>query len=271
MPKAVRIILLWVVVAVLGVSCSSTPDGIIKPSDMARLLADLNMAESVVDLNYRCYPDDSSRMALKQSVYARNGVTSAQVDSSYVYYGHHLKQYMEIHDQAVELLQDRLDHLGQGDTAEGVGLVVAGDSVNVWSHSPWAVISPLSPSRTVAFSLTADSHWERGDWYSWSIKSLGASPALQIQMMVDYADGTSEYVNNNSSAQDGQTTVVNLYTDSLKEARRIYGTATFDIGTPSRSGQRSAVSERLYVDSISLVRRRLDPQMYYRRYSHRSF
>lgn len=255
----------------LCTACDRTPDGVIPPGKMAELLADLNVAESVVDLDRRTYPDDSARMALKQSVYARLGVTSAEVDSSYMYYGHHLKQYMDIHDDAVEILQDRLDRLGEGDSAEGVTLAVAGDSVNVWSAPSAGTLSQLSPGGTLAFSINADSHWERGDWYTFTLKTLNGTPRVRMQMVVDYTDGTSEYSHYDATAEDGGTSHIMLYTDSARQAARVYGQASFDLATPRTWARRSPVGERLYIDSVALIRRRLDPLEYGRRYTHGHF
>ena len=76
------------------VSCDSTPDHVIPPEKMARLLADIHIGESVIDANRNQYANDSLKKELKQSVFCKHNVTAQQVDTSFVWYGHNIEKYI---------------------------------------------------------------------------------------------------------------------------------------------------------------------------------
>ncbi len=87
--------------------CRRVPDGVIPPEDMAVIMADTYMGEGVVDMNNSVFPNDSSRMVLKQSIYASHCVSREQVDTSFVWYGHHIEEYIKVLDRTEEILKER--------------------------------------------------------------------------------------------------------------------------------------------------------------------
>ena len=76
------------------VGCNSTPDYVISQEKMAQLLVDIHIGESVVDANMQEYELDSVKKALKQSIYIKHGVTSEQVDTSFIWYGENIEKYI---------------------------------------------------------------------------------------------------------------------------------------------------------------------------------
>ena len=91
------------------------------------------------------------------------------------------------------------------------------------------------------------------------MKLLNNQSIINWTIAVDYTDGSSEYKNLLVS-QDGWQDIT-LYCDSTKMPSRVYGVALADIKS----------HERIHIDSISLIRTRLNPQLYRRRYSQQSF
>ena len=51
-------------IALIAVSCSKIPSGILGKEKMARIIADLSIAEAVVESEYRTYSEDSAKLAL---------------------------------------------------------------------------------------------------------------------------------------------------------------------------------------------------------------
>lgn len=251
MRKCLEILL----VALAAVSCSKTPSGIIEPEEMAQLMADIHTGEAVVDMNRRDYPTDSARQAFKQSVYARHGFTSAQVDSSFVWYGRNISYYMEVYDRTIEILEHRLIETGNRIAAEAA-LSVAGDSVDVWSAPKFISVGDRVPSKAVTFRFGRDENWERGDMYTWRAKVFNNSDdASSWTMVAEYADGTVEFLDQNMTG-DGWKEMT-LITDSTLDLTRIYG-AIEAVNRPGTS---------LRFDSIEMVRKRVNPERYTRRYS----
>lgn len=234
----------WFVVACMISGCDDTPEYVIKQDDMVDLLVDLHKGEGVVDINHGAYRNDSVKRVLKQSIYARHGVTSEQVDTSLVWYGHHIEKYIEIYDKVIERLEAQLkdaDVLAQG---ERVQLSIAGDSVNVWAEKEFYRFFDKSPSNFLKFSFKKDENWEKGDVYNWNMYLRNRRSPVTLIMVADYTDGTSDYAYRIFS-QDGWVNM-SFAVDTAKTARTVYGVAS---AVPQ-------AGEVMYLDSISLVRTR---------------
>lgn len=255
MRKLPELILCIATVALVA-ACSHTPDGVIEPEKMAQLMADFHTAEAVVDMNRQDYRSDSAKQVLRQSVYAKYGVTPAEVDSSLSWYGRNITEYMAMYDRTIEILEHRLIETGNRVAAEAA-LSIAGDSVDVWPYARYVAVDERKPTGTMTFNFNRDDNWERGDVYVWRTK-IGANAGTGTwQIVTEYADGTVEYVNAELSG-DGWKDIA-LHTDSLRDATRVYGylTAYNRPGVPMR------------FDSIQMVRKRLDREGYSRRYNTR--
>lgn len=247
-----RLIPFALLLAVLVAACSSTPSGVIAPEAMARLMADIRMADAVVSVNAREYRTDSSRQVLRQAVFERNGVTAAEFDTSLVWYGHNLKQYQEVTDRTIEILEERLAAAG---SAGGVAVSVAGDSVDVWTAPVAYSVSGRSPSQYITFSLDSDPNWERGDVYIWRFKQVVPGNDGAWAITTEYDDGAIE-VQNGQIISSNSRPEITFYTDSTRTARNINGWIHL---TP-------AGHKPVEIDSVSLVRRRMSPGSHMRNY-----
>lgn len=239
-------------VALLAVSCKSVPGYVIPPDEMAALLADIHVGESVVDLNRGDYRTDSSKQIMLQSVLVHHGVTKQELDTSFDWYGHNITYYMEVYDKTIELLERRLTETGNRIAAENVS--IAGDSVDVWNNAIFLAITKLSPSQHINFSLSQDENWERGDSYSWRAKLTNSSDKSYWGIVADYTDGSKELITGDFSGDGWKE--LKLICDSTKNASRIYG---YIDATP-----RGATT--IWIDSIMLIRNRLSPETYHQHY-----
>lgn len=235
---------------VLAAACSSVPDGVLDKEDMASLMADIHTAESMMELDRVSYRNDSARMALKQTVYARHGVTAEQFDSTLVWYGHNLDKYVEVYERVGEILQQRMDAI-DADLAD-LGLAVVGDSADAWGDLRSKVFDRHYPGDFLSFSIKADDTWENGDRYLWRMKTFNNMRPVRMVMVADYDDGRSEMRSSVSENGDGWHEL-SLELDSTRVATRVYGSALIDL----------AGKERVFVDSISLVRTRVNPARYW--------
>lgn len=249
--------LLYIATLLIGVcilwACSSTPSGVLSKEKMARLLADLYIAETVVEQNRSYYSDDSVKKLLKQSVLKRHKVTSEQVDTSLRWYGYNMEKYVEIHERVIEILEKEITTAqataGSNRTSENGVLantryVVDGDSVDVWPDVHWRRFSRLSPSDIMSFVLTTDQHWERGDIYDLSARLTSAPGATELTIVAEYQDGSKDYSTVRQGGDGWKRTSLALNPD--KTASTVYGTILYN----------PAGKEEAFIDSISLVRTR---------------
>lgn len=238
---------LIIVALFLLMACSRTPDYVISEKKMAQLMADIYVGDAVVENESRTYRNDSMRKVLMQSIYAKHGVTREQVDTSLYWYGHNIQEYMEMCRLTEEILQKRIEEAERaGGKAERAPrqMSVDGDSVDVWTGIRTRRNTTDIASDFIAFHVSTDKNWERGDRYTLSVKGLNTHKAVTLSLAVDYNDGTTEYKWFNGPA-DGMNRLL-LVLDSAKVASTVYGSIHYA----------AAPKEVSYLDSITLVRTR---------------
>lgn len=238
-----------ILAAAMFTACSGRPGKVLGKEDMAQLMADINLAESVVENNQKNFPNDSTKQAFLQSIYAKHEVTSEEVDSSLSWYGYHIEKYLEVYDRTIEILEDRLTKQEElaGASVDGVQEITGemeGDSVDVWPGIRFRRFSASMPSDNITFNLSNDRNWESGDVYTLRSKIMDNRGPLRYTIAVDYSDGKREYLSKSLSGDGWHE--MRFVLDSAKIAQRVYGTITYE----------SLRGEIVYIDSISLFRTR---------------
>lgn len=233
-------------------SCKRVPGYVIQPEEMAQLLADRHVAEAVVEYNAGPWRRDSSRIALRDAVYARHGVTQADVDTSLDWYGHNLNRYMEVYDRTIELLETRVANSDTRLRTDN-SLTIAGDSVDVWPGVRFYSIGTLSPANNIRFALNADENREQGDSYTWRAKFVNNPDGSSWTIVAEYADTVVEYAHERVHGPGWHE--LTMQTDSTREAVRIYGMLLTQPETKAP----------VWIDSVSLVRNHVQPETYSRR------
>lgn len=236
-------------VIALAAGCTGVPDGVIPPEDMARLMADVHTGEAFIDMNRGQYYTDSMKQTIRQSVYAKHGVTAEEVDSSFGWYGRNIGKYMDVYTRTIEILEHRIIETGNRIAAENA-LSIAGDSVDVWPNPRFLTFNALQPSSIVTFSFTSDDNWEKGDTYTWRGKFFNNAGEARWSIMTEYTDGMVEFTTRSIPA-DGWNELV-IGTDSTRTVSRLYGylASSFAEGTS------------MHVDSMTMVRKRMNPNSY---------
>ncbi len=242
---------LYMLITLLGVllmvACSKTPSGIIPPDKMADLLADIHRGDAVVDIQSRKFRDDSTRRLLKQSILAKHGVTGQEFDTSLVWYGNNMPLYVEVYDKVVERLESDLKQARVEGPVMAAGeqrRALDGDTVDVWIGSRSARISRQGASDFITFMITSDRTWEPGDSYHLSSYFTGSHSNSRHTIVVEYNDGSAEYVFDTPTGDGFHQT--DIYLDPDKTASRVYGSIHYN----------PAAGETVFVDSLSLVRQR---------------
>lgn len=237
-------------------ACKDVPEGVIEPDTMAQLLADLNTGEAVVDANRRNYPQESDRAALKEAIYDKYGVSGEEVDSSLAWYGRNIKEYVEVCDKSIEILEHRMIESGNR-LAAANALAVSGDSVDIWPYPRYIHVSPRGATKSLTFNFTHDENWDSGDIYTWRAKFVNTSGTTNWGIVTEYADGMTETLNGSFAGEGWQE--ISFFTDTVQPAARIYGYLTL-------SGKNAGDA---FIDSIGIVRKRFNESLYSQHYRQR--
>lgn len=234
----------------LLISCSQTPSQVIGKEKMAHILVDIHKAEVIAETNSRAYTDSLKRV-LRQSVYAKYGVTQEQVDSSLSWYGYNMKKYMDVYDRSIEILEkdlaDARENAASSTAVSDINVTFDGDSVDVWTAERMRRFSTNMPSNIMTFTMTRDQYWEKGDAYTLRPKMVGFRGPVDVTMAVEYVDGSVNFVERQLNGDGWQS--VTLLVDTLKDSRSVYGTIAY----------RPHLGETAFLDSIQLFRTRKAP------------
>ena len=261
-------------VAVAAVGCSKAPRGVISEGDMADLIVDLTKADAYLSIYPDKFPDDSSKQALKQSVFAMHHVTQAEYDSSMVWYAHNLDVYDDVYDRVVKQLTSDQNDLNK-QLEKGGGLAAAGsgddggdesspaeqwqkrtytqhgDTADLWAGQRAWLLTGVVPRGYVTFDIKPDGEYRSGDRYQLNFKLIDGGGRFAVVMGADYSDGSTSVVQR-SSCEGGWTTF-ELQTDRDRIVRRVFGYVSYDLGA------RTSVA---FVDSVSLLRTHFDQSKY---------
>ena len=235
--------------------CSKVPSYVIQPDDMAELMADIHIGESVIEVNRSAYYNDSLKQLLKQSIYEKHGVDQAKVDTSFYWYGHNIAEYMAVYDKTIEILDRRISETGNRIKAEMVS--IDGDSVDVWGGAHFLKFNDRMPSPILTFGLDKDDNMEKGDYYTWRAKFYNNPEDTKWVIAVNYADKAVEYDAANVIGDGWKE--LSFYTDSSRHVERISG---YLVTSPKTTSS-------IWVDSVMLVRNRFSPEKYSQRYRHK--
>ena len=246
-------------VLLMAAGCTRVPDNVIKPDDMSELLADLQVGDAVVESNPGQYVSMQSKQALKQAILKRHGVSQEMLDTSLMWYGRHIDVYDEVYEETENILQKRLDKSAAVVSVQSA-LNVSGDSVDVWSRSRRMAVGATSASEIVTFNIKADAHTKQGDSYTWRVKFYNSTEPVRWGITANYTDGTKETMMARATGEGWQQ--LSFMTDSTKTLTDISGYMI--LNPAARRGD-------IFIDSIQLVRNRLNPRTYMQRYRQRAY
>lgn len=232
--------------------CSKTPDYVVDEDTMTSLMADIHKGEAYVEINSGKFYGDSLKKTLKQSILHKYGVTPEKFDTSLAWYGNHIEDYQKIYKNVIKKLEQEDKAIIAEAKKKGAETpTIAGDSVNLWEMSPVKILSKIYGDSTLRFDLKADENFKRGDVFRWNFRNTVNEIPLNLFMGVDYTDGSSSFYALNQE-EDGWNSIT-FQCDSTRDVKRVYGLGYYE-------GNDNQI---LYVDSIQLVRTRIDKSLYY--------
>lgn len=225
-------------------ACSRVPDGILSEKEMQRVMTDMLIAESMVNVDYNNYKTDSLKMALYESVFRKHSITQAVYDSSLVWYGRNLDTYMKVYDRVLADLNNRITDLGdvQADATSS-----SGDSVDIWSRRPYLTLSPRSVFNGVTFDIRPEVSYASGSTFVLGMNVWGLDSRArympEIRLSADQGDTT--IIVNDKITRDGYHETV-LKTLPTKKVKRVFGYIRMD--------SKDTTYYKVYIDSLSLMK-----------------
>ena len=263
----------------LLLSCGKTPNGVMSQNEMADLIVDLQLAEAYIDSHSADFPNDSSKLVVKQSIFKKHGITPQDYDSSLVWYTHNMEDYVKAYDKAVGKLKNRYDKLDNrklskddmDDNAPGMpsrdatprshtpkglrnlgrqGGDATGDTTDLWQGTRRYMLAQGSKQGFITFNLPNEPQYQPGDRYQLAYKLYQGGNKFKVCLNVDYTNGSTAQITRATGIEGWVT--VDLQSDSTLKVRRVYGYISYDI-SPGRIA---------YIDSLTLMRTRLNPGNY---------
>lgn len=243
----------------LAVACDKAPRGVIPEGTMEDMIVDLTLADAYIESHWDQFPDDSSKLVLKQSIFNKYGVTPELYDTSLVWYARNMDVYVKVYENVVTRLQDmRSSNNDAGSSPASPGnmpqvnhtYAQQGDSADLWHGNRTWTLTPGMKSGFITFDMEPDKESCQGDRYEFQFSLKPVRSTFRTFLAVDYRDGGTAYVYH-FSCNDGWNNTL-LQCDSTRDVRRIYGYLYYNI-------QQGDIA---YVDSLTLLRTHLDRNTY---------
>ena len=109
--------------------------------------------------------DKGQSLAYREAVLRKHDVTSAEFDSSMVYYMRHTELLEDVYKDLTDRYNNEITAMG-GSAKEGgefANLSATGDTANVWNLVTSMVFMPVKPFNSTSFDIKVDSTFHKGD------------------------------------------------------------------------------------------------------------
>ena len=163
--KKLMICLVAVMALLFSVSsCKpSLPSGVLSKGKMTDILYDYHLALAMAHMDDN--GDKGQSLAYREAVLRKHDVTSAEFDSSMVYYMRHTELLEDVYKDLTDRYNNEITAMG-GSAKEGgefANLSATGDTANVWNLATSMVFMPVKPFNSTSFEIKVDSTFHKGD------------------------------------------------------------------------------------------------------------
>lgn len=145
-------------------SCKpSLPSGVLSKGKMTDILYDYHLALAMAHMDDN--GDRGQSLAYREAVLRKHDVTSAEFDSSMVYYMRHTELLEDVYKDLTDRYNNEITAMG-GSAKEGgefANLSATGDTANVWNLATSMVFMPVKPFNSTSFDIKVDSTFHKGD------------------------------------------------------------------------------------------------------------
>ena len=157
------VFLLAVILILLSACKPSVPSNYLQPDEMEDLMYDYYVSLGMS--NSRVGSTEYQQRYNLESVLRKYNLTSAEFDSTLVYYYNHMEQMNEIYSNIQKRLSDEALQLGTsaGEVERYTIQSTSGDTTDVWEGRRQMMILPISPYHIAQFTQQADTSFHKGD------------------------------------------------------------------------------------------------------------
>lgn len=145
-------------------SCKpSLPSGVLSKGKMTDILYDYHLALAMAHMDDN--GDKGQSLAYREAVLRKHDVTSAEFDSSMVYYMRHTELLEDVYKDLTDRYNNEITAMG-GSAKEGgefANLSATGDTANVWNLAASMMFMPVKPFNSTSFDIKVDSTFHKGD------------------------------------------------------------------------------------------------------------
>ena len=145
-------------------SCKpSLPSGVLSKGKMTDILYDYHLALAMAHMDDN--GDKGQSLAYREAVLRKHDVTSAEFDSSMIYYMRHTELLEDVYKDLTDRYNNEITAMG-GSAKEGgefANLSATGDTANVWNLATSMVFMPVKPFNSTSFNIKVDSTFHKGD------------------------------------------------------------------------------------------------------------
>lgn len=232
--SGLRLGVIWVMMSILMLSlyaCGDRPSNVLSEDKMVDLLVDMELAEAYANTGNSL--SRINKMELGKRVMKAHGVSEETLDTTLAWYGRNVDEYAALFEKVdKEILRRRKKY------TEVPGMQPT-QSENLWPFAEHLVVSPLSGSEMISFSVPNPAV-KSGDVLEWTF-SLPNPTGVKTTIGVEYEDGYGEGIVNMSNNK--KSVSVTLYTDTARKVSRLFGSLI--------SKDKNSIP--LYIDSLKIM------------------
>lgn len=236
----------FLLLGTLLIACSKVPDDILSEKKMQAVQIDMQLAEAMISIDGKNFPDDSYKEALYQSIFRKHDITEAEYDSSLVWYGRNLDIYMKVYDRVLADLNKQQKDLG--DVQASAAPTTKNDSVDIWPRRPFLTLEPNAIFNGVVFEVKPETNYSSGSSFVLAMHVWGMNKEMrnkpEIRLSVDQGDTIITV--NDKILRDGYHETI-LRSVPTKQIKRVYGHIFLDNAD-------SASYNKIYLDSLNLMK-----------------
>ncbi len=231
----------------ITVSCDTRPDGVLSEGEMADVLADLALVESLSDNQLATYGrSDSVAKVYRQSIMAKHGVTEAEFDSTLNWYGHNLEDYAKLYASVDKRIEDREKHY-----SKATGQKADKPENSLLPLPQMLSVGANDPDRGFSFAIDGKK-LKKGDCLSFKMRFNRLNGSATVYLAAEYPGMETFYIRR--QVHTSGPVDITLQTDSARVPDRIAGYVHLT----------DLPSQRVWIDSLTLTATPLLPASYHR-------
>ena len=213
----------WTLIACLALltSCGKEiPDEIIQPSKMERVLYDYHLTLGMSENS-----KNTEKEARKNYIFQKHGITSAEFDSSMVWYTRESKELMSIYENLNKRFKREYEHverLLESREEANTRSFASCDTVDIWMKEDilWFTKAPLNNRLT--FEIKADSTFHPRDAFNWNMNYYFMAEGEAIMGLNVIYENDSVIGMTKSITESGPQSIY-LHTDSAYNIKALNG------------------------------------------------